>query len=317
MIPRPEYPRPQFVRDAWMNLNGTWEFEIDQGCSGEARGLAEQEHLAGSILVPFCPESRLSGVEHRDFMACVWYKRTFALPAEAEGKTVLLHFGAADYRTKVWVNGKPIGQHEGGYTSFEMDITAALREGENLLTVCCEDNVRDGMQPNGKQSREYFSHGCDYTRTTGIWQTVWLEWVNPAYMRQVLITPDAANGRVRFGIRTEGAEGAAIRAEAWYGGESAGTAEAAANTGYTEVTVQLNRKELWNAGDPRLYDYRLTLTDRDGGKDELTGMFIAMKQTHRVLPLNLSPNSTGAAIMTCFSEASRLKIEISGSFMDL
>ena len=273
MIPRPEYPRPQFVRDAWMNLNGTWEFEIDQGCSGEARGLAEQEHLAGSILVPFCPESRLSGVEHRDFMACVWYKRTFTLPAEAEGKTVLLHFGAADYRTKVWVNGKPVGQHEGGYTSFEMDITAAVREGENLLTVCCEDNVRDGMQPNGKQSREYFSHGCDYTRTTGIWQTVWLEWVNPAYMRQVLITPDAANGRVRFGIRTEGAEGAAIRAEAWYGGESAGTAEAAANTGYTEVTVQLNRKELWNAGDPRLYDYRLTLTDRDGGKDELTGYF--------------------------------------------
>ena len=85
MIPRPEYPRPQFVRDGWMNLNGTWEFEIDQGCSGEARGLAEQEHLAGSILVPFCPESRLSGVEHRDFMACVWYKRTFALPAEAVG----------------------------------------------------------------------------------------------------------------------------------------------------------------------------------------------------------------------------------------
>ena len=272
-IPRAEYPRPQFVRDQWMNLNGTWEFEMDPGSSGEARGLVEQEHLAGKILVPFCPESRLSGVGHTDFIDCVWYKREFTIPSEAAEKKILLHFGAADYRTKVWINGTFIGVHEGGYTSFQMDITRVIKEGENRITVCCMDNVRDPMQPSGKQSREYHSYACYYTRTTGIWQTVWIEWVNPAYMRQIMITPDAANGRVRFSVRTEDAEGAMIRAEACYDGVAAGEAEAMVNTGWAEVTISLNRKELWNVRDPKLYDYRLTMTDRKGRKDELTGYF--------------------------------------------
>ena len=272
-IPRPEYPRPQFYRESWMNLNGTWQFEIDHGASGMERGLPEQDRLSSTILVPFCPESRLSGLNHTDFMDCVWYKKCFTLPAEAEGKNVLLHFGAADYRTRVWLNGRYIGLHEGGYTSFSMDLTPALRKGENLLTVCCEDRVRDPLQPSGKQSRLYHSHDCDYTRTTGIWQTVWLEWVNPAYMSRILITPDAENARVHFRILTKHAAGARIRLETSFAGEETGEAECVAGADCAELTVNLSRKELWDIGRPNLYDYVLTLTDPRGGMDRVTGYF--------------------------------------------
>ncbi len=273
MIPRPEYPRPQFVRDGWVNLNGEWEFEIDQGCSGEARGLPNQPRLSGKIMVPFCPESRLSGVANTDFMNCVWYKRSFTVPAEAVGKRVLLHFGAADYRTKVWVNGLYAGMHEGGYTPFTLEITQALREGNNLLTVSCEDHVRNDMQPNGKQSRLYHSHGCDYTRTTGIWQTVWMEWVNPVYILRSFITPDAMNGTVRFRIETENAAGCELRIETFFGGRETGCAAVQCAPQSTEAVVPLQERHLWSAGDPKLYDYRMTLTAPDGKKDVLEGYF--------------------------------------------
>ncbi|MEG2316315.1 MAG: beta-galactosidase, partial [Clostridia bacterium] len=168
-IPRPEYPRPQFVREGWMNLNGRWQFEIDNGNTGESRGLVHKEKLDSEILVPFCPESELSGVQHTDFMAAVWYRRSFTLPAEALGKRVILHFGAVDYRCKAWVNGKLVGENEGGYHSFSFEITSALCTGENTLVVLAVDDTRSGLQPSGKQSVRYESYACSYTRTTGIW----------------------------------------------------------------------------------------------------------------------------------------------------
>ena len=201
--PRPEYPRPQFQRSGWMNLNGQWQFEIDHGASGRARGLAERE-LTGTITVPFCPESRLSGVEYKDFMAAVWYRRTFMLPQEAEGKRVLLHFGAVDYKCEVWVNGTSVGVHEGGYASFHFDVTDALHAGENTLVVCADDDLRHGRQPFGKQSSRYESYGCSYTRTTGIWQTVWLEWVNPVCIQSVRMIPDATNGTLFLDAQLSG-----------------------------------------------------------------------------------------------------------------
>ena len=137
-IPRSEYPRPQFVREGWMNLNGVWQFEIDHGDSGRKRGLMEKEKLDSEILVPFCPESQLSGIGYTDFMRAVWYRRSFALPAEAKDKRVILHFGAVDYLTEVWINGKSVGTHKGGYTSFSFDITDALCEGENTLVLCAQ-----------------------------------------------------------------------------------------------------------------------------------------------------------------------------------
>ncbi len=256
-IPRPEYPRPQFVRDGWMNLNGAWQFEMDQGDSGRKRGLVEQATLSGSITVPFCPESVLSGVGYTDFIRAVWYKRAFTLPQQAAGKRVLLHFGAVDYACEAWVNGKSVGTHKGGYTSFCFDITDALCEGENLLTVCAQDDTRSGHQPSGKQSTKYESYGCFYTRTTGIWQTVWLEWVNPVYMKEIYITPHAAQGTVTVRAMTGGA--CQLRVKAAYEGEFMGEASALSDGHAAEVTVALAQKHLWNVGEPKLYDLTLEL----------------------------------------------------------
>ena len=158
-IPRPEYPRPQIVRENWINLNGEWGFEIDNGKSGRDRKLFEEDNLNGKILVPFCPESKLSGVEHKDFMYCVWYKRTFTLPEDWSEGRILIHFGAVDYETEVWINGKSVGTHRGGYTSFEMEITGYVKPGVNTVTVCAEDDVRSGLQPKGKQRSLYYSNG--------------------------------------------------------------------------------------------------------------------------------------------------------------
>ena len=223
MIPRSEYPRPQFVRPGWMNLNGEWQFEIDHGGSGRARGLVEKNPLERTILVPFCPESELSGVGYKDFMEAVWYRRTFTLPKEAIGQRVLLHFGAVDYKCEAWINGQSVGVHEGGYVSFEFEITDALKEGENTLVVCADDHQRSGRQPFGKQSSRYHSYGCSYTRTTGIWQTVWLEWVPQTYIRSFRLTSDAASAAVYVDALLDGpCTGMELKASAFFGGEAQG-----------------------------------------------------------------------------------------------
>ena len=147
-VPRPEHPNPQWERKNWKNLNGTWQFEIDYSCSGEERGLPVADCLSGSIMVPFCPESRLSGVEVKDFMNCVWYKKAIALTEDdLQGNRVLFHIGACDYETKVWVNGKSTGfSHKGGYTPIDLDITAFVHPGDNLITVAAYDDVRSFKQ---------------------------------------------------------------------------------------------------------------------------------------------------------------------------
>jgi len=140
--PRPEYPRPQLRREEWRNLNGTWAFEIDHGASGRDRALPSADGLNDDITVPFPPESELSGIESVDFMDAVWYRREIDVPeAWSEGR-IKLHFGAVDYEAEVWVNGESVGTHRGGYTSFSIDITAAVEPGANEITVCAEDDTR-------------------------------------------------------------------------------------------------------------------------------------------------------------------------------
>ncbi len=193
--PRPEFPRPQFDRgDAnWLNLNGPWEYQTDRGLSGEQRGYQNGAPFSETITVPFCRESELSGINDKDFCQAVWYRKTLTLPegwnAKA-GKRILLHIGACDYITKVWVNGTYLGDHIGGYVAFSFDITHALCEGENTITIGVRDDVRSGNQPAGKQSHQYHSFGCFYTRTTGIWQTVWLECVPVDYITSTKYYPD-------------------------------------------------------------------------------------------------------------------------------
>jgi len=273
-IPRSEYPRPQFVRKAYMNLNGVWQFEIDHGASGRARGLVNKPVLDGTIIVPFCPESRLSGVGHTDFMAAVWYRRTFTLPEEAAGKRVMLHFGAVDYRCEVWVNGVSAGVHEGGFASFSFEITKLFTPGENTLVVCADDEPRGGKQPLGKQSVRYHSAGCHYTRTTGIWQTVWLEWVSDTFIRSVKMTPDAQNGRLYIDAELDGnADGAALYADAFFDGGAQGSANAMADGMHCRLTLSVKEKYLWNAGEPNLYDLTLMLRRRGQALDTVKSYF--------------------------------------------
>ena len=274
-IPRNEYPRPQLVRDTWLCLNGEWEFEIDAGESGEARGLPEAERLAGSITVPFCPESKLSGVEHKDFMRCVWYAKNLSVPADWKGKRILLHFGAVDYFSTVWVNGKKVGTHTGGYTPFEFDITDELNFANDRVVLSAFDDVRSHNQPAGKQSSRFASHGCSYTRTTGIWQTVWMEAVEDVHIGSLRMTPDTAACAVTTECRLAGdPNGTALTVRVTYAGKEVGTATATGITGNSVMlTVPLSEKHLWEVGVGNLYDVELTLTKNGKPVDRAASYF--------------------------------------------
>lgn len=263
---RPEHPNPQMQRKNWMNLNGTWEFEFDFGDSGLDRKLYEQGKFSREIQVPFCPESSLSGIGYQDFMAAVWYRRTFCLTKEQLQGRVLLHFGAVDYECRAFVNGKEAGRHKGGYSSFQFDITDLVKEGENCLAVYARDDIKSGRQPVGKQSREFYSHGCDYTRTTGIWQTVWLEFVPKSYLRKMWFYPNIQEGTLTIKAQTAG-EGE-LSAKALYEDQVCGCASAHTAGGNVHLMLKLSRLELWEPGKGRLYDLEL-----DFGEDHVNSYF--------------------------------------------
>ncbi len=261
-LPRPEHPRPQFFRSDWLNLNGTWRFGFDFGVSGLERGWASDPGaLDREIVVPFCPESRLSGIGHTDFIPAVWYHRAFQLPPSWEAKRVFLHFGAVDYDCRAWVNGRAVGRHVGGSASFAFEITAAVRVGANTVTVCALDDVRSGRQPSGKQSPQFASHGCLYTRTTGIWQTVWIEARSGSFVEHVQIIPDIDQGSFvlipRFGGNVAGLK---FRAVASVNGAEAGVAQGPAANGLPLV-LSVAAPRLWSPQTPFLYDLRFELIE--------------------------------------------------------
>jgi len=255
-IPRIEHPKPQFQRSTWLNLNGTWQFEIDHGNSGQERNLHLPETaLSSEIIVPFCPESRLSGIGYKDFMSSVWYKRQIHVTAQQLEGRVFLHFGAVDYLCNVYVNGQLAGTHKGGYTSFRFEITSLLNEGENQITVNAQDNTRDGMIPSGKQSPRYDSHRCYYTRTTGIWQTVWLEYTPKNYIKSVRYAPSPATGSVTLTADLEGKGN--FTAHVFYEGAPMGQISVNDASGRITVPMQLAETHLWEPGAGRLYDVKL------------------------------------------------------------
>ena len=258
-IPRPEHPRPQMVRANWLNLNGSWQFEYDQGNSGEARGLASGALYSMEITVPFCPESELSGIGNKDFVDCVWYRRAFELPQDWSGHRVLLHFGAVDYKATVWVNGQEIGIHSGGYSSFGFEVTDALKPGSNSVVVRAVDDLRSGLQPKGKQCSRYESFGCHYTRTTGIWQTVWLEVVGDTYLESFKVLPDIATPSITVVPQFEGSlEGLEVELTARAAGKVVGRSRLAAADG-RPLQLKLKEKHLWSTDDPFLYDLEINL----------------------------------------------------------
>lgn len=202
---RGEYPRPQFERELWLNLNGDWEFEFDDKNMGEKqKWFITKNHYSKTINVPFSFQSKLSGIEDRTFHNVVWYRKKFCLPVSFDNKRVILHFGAVDYLTKVWINGEYVTIHEGGSTPFKIDITFNLVPGENDIVVRVEDFSEDTTLPRGKQYWKEKSESIYYTNTTGIWQTVWLEAVNYTYIDKVKFTPDIDSNEIQIKTFIEG-----------------------------------------------------------------------------------------------------------------
>src|SRR5258706_104259 len=244
-IPRPEHPFPQFQRPTWQSLNGPWRFGY------------EESKLDRSITVPFAVESKMSGIGDTAFHPVVWYRRGFTVPAAWRGKRTLLHFGAVDYRARVWVNGQMTGEHEGGNVPFTFDITALLKPGENTVTVRAEDPPTDRSIPRGKQYWQPQSRSIFYTRTTGIWQSVWLEAVAQNYIERVRITA-SADGVVRFEAKVNGAEDRDFYAHVT---TDAGVVEAcgAIHHGRATATLHLANPRLWSPESPNLYEVSFTL----------------------------------------------------------
>ncbi|MBR7094858.1 MAG: beta-galactosidase, partial [Clostridia bacterium] len=260
---RTEYPRPQAVRADYLCLNGEWEFEIDNALVGVEKKYFERAHLEGKITVPYCPESVLSGVGNTDFMYGVWYRRDLEIPAEYAGRRILLHFGAVDHEAHVYVNGREVGSHMGGYTPFSFDITDALTDGVNSLCVYARDDVRSRNQPAGKQCPRLDSYGCFYTRTTGIWQTVWLEPVSEGYISTFFTDTSISAPSVTLRVRTVNAIGQTLTVSTSYEGKPTGSAEVKVFSPVTTVTVPLSETHLWEIGNGRLYDATLSLSGGD------------------------------------------------------
>ncbi|GAB2908343.1 AbfB domain-containing protein [Streptomyces mayteni] len=258
----PEYPRPQLTRPDWRNLNGLWEWE--PAAAGEAPPTGRT--LEREILVPYPVESALSGVqEAHDRM---WYRRDFTVPRDWSNRRVLLNFDAVDWRAEVWVNGREIGVHEGGYDRFSLDITDALRGGRNELVVGVYDPTDTGGQALGKQRDD--PSGIFYTSASGIWQTVWLEPVARAHVTRLDITPDLPGERALVRVNAAGAAGATVRVTARDGNRVVGTATGAPGA---EIAVPVPDARLWSPDDPFLYDLDVRLTAPNGARDAVRGYF--------------------------------------------
>ena len=268
-IPRPEHPKPQFLRENWKNLNGEWDFTFDFNVSKKEEGWVKNGSYDQKIVVPFCPESKLSGIGYTNFIPAVWYRKNVDLTAEQIAGRVILHFGAVDYHAEVYVNGEPVGTHDGGYVSFAFDITDHVKAGENEIVVYAVDDRRSGKQPSGKQSYDLYSSGCMYTRTTGIWQTVWLEFVPKTYIKNVKITPNVADASLTVNAYLSGTvRDTVFAAAAYFDGKEVGKAEVKVTGAEASLSVKLSEKHIWAVGDPNLYDIVYTL-----GEDTVNSYF--------------------------------------------
>lgn len=257
----PEYPRPQLMRPAWTNLNGLWDYAIT------AKDAPAPHQYDGKILVPYPLESMLSGAQKPLLPTQnLWYRRTFTRPGLRSGERMLLHFGAVDWETTVFVNGKEVGTHSGGYTAFIFDITADLIKGENNLLVKVFDPTDQGINPHGKQVLN--PHDIYYTATSGIWQTVWLEAVPAAYIREIKLTPDI--DKQELDVVVTAPAGYTVELKADSSSTPVSTLEGSAET---HIALPIKNLHLWSPADPFLYD--LTIRLKKGGKvvDEVKSYF--------------------------------------------
>ncbi|KAA2240689.1 glycoside hydrolase family 2 [Chitinophaga agrisoli] len=263
-IPLSEYPRPQLQRDQWICLNGKWDYyggkEAPDALHPQLPASFDDVHE--KILIPYCPESFLSGIRRKQEIN-MWYRRTFEIPAAWKGKQIILHFGAVDHNATIFINGKKAGAHQGGYDAFSCNITPFLKAGTNTLIVAAQD-LNDGKTPSGKNGPR-----GDYTFTSGIWQTVWLEPVSSHYIRSIRLLPDLDTKRLLVFVYSDGAN--KIAAEAADGHKIVSTATG--ETG-THFYLPIENPKLWSPDTPFLYDLKLTLYNPDGSiADEVKSYF--------------------------------------------
>jgi len=253
-----QYPRPQMVRKDWQSLNGLWEYAIRPTAS------LKPENFDGQILVPFPVESALSGVAKPvNKPNRLWYKRKFSVNKKWTGKKILIHFDAVDWDATVWLNGKMLGTHRGGYDPFTFDITKHLTgAAQQEIVVSVWDPSQEGSQPCGKQYTTPQTHGCRYTSTTGIWQSVWLEPVSKTHIKNIKLTPDIDTQQLKVEVTySNNASGYKIHVKAKQGRSTRDKQTALAGQ---KILLTIKNPQLWSPDNPFLYDLELTLRDKQG-----------------------------------------------------
>ena len=267
------YPRPQLRRDVWFSLNGRWDFALDP----DARWHSPDEvEWGGQIQVPFAPEAPASGIGHTGFFCACWYRRDVELPPRDETERWLLHFAAVDYGATVWINGVYVGEHEGGNTPFTLDVTDAAGDRRCEIVLCAEDDPHDLAKPRGKQDWQLEPHSIWYPRTTGIWQTVWMECVPRTRIGRLAFTPNLARWEIGFEAWVDGERRSPLRLSVKLQNDATVLAadtyelvngEVHRGIALSDPGIDDSRNELlWSPDAPNLLDVRLELW---GGRGEL------------------------------------------------
>lgn len=260
--PLPEYPRPQLVRSNWLNLNGIWQFQ--PGATNDAVPVGQT--LSSQILVPFPMESAISGVaQYSEFS---WYRRLFTVPKTWSKKRIILHLDAVNWQSTVYVNGKTVGTHKGGYDALSYDITPFLKKGSNELIVRVYDPVDKGGQPRGKQT--LYPGGIMYVSSSGIWQPAWLEPVDSEGVKDIHLVPDVDNSQLRLTVNTYAGRGLTISATVLSNGVPISTTRGKSQT---EMNLPVPNADLWSPENPFLYDLQISVVHDGRTKDTVTSYF--------------------------------------------
>ena len=278
--PRSEYPRPQFERQDWVNLNGQWSYTFDFVGSGMEKKLYQSKGFDGKITVPFCPESKLSGVGYTDFINHIWYQRTIQMPAAWVGKKVNLNFGAVYYNSEVYVDGKLAGRHFGGSTSFAVDITKFVADGkEHSLVVHAYSDTRTTKQPAGKQNVRKDPFECMYTRCTGIWQTVWMEPVDENALLRAQVTTDIDQSQVVVHPTFLKESNGQLTVTLKDGAKVVATKTVKAQNNST-IVLPVKKAKLWNPETPFLYDLTYEVKNAEGKVIDKVNSYVGMRKIH-------------------------------------
>ena len=287
---RKEHPRPIFYRKDWLNLNGEWSCEFSKDIKGFSKSKLNKKQFSKKIIVPFCPESKLSGIGNTDFIQEMYYQKTFVIHKSWKNKKILLHFGGVDYESTIYINKKKVGLNKGGSTPFSLDITSNIIEnGNNDLKLYVIDKRCAGspepnfdyrgrgvfrsqndikkwvlnknrFQPRGKQSTFKHSYGCYYTRTTGIWQTVWLEAVNKKHIKNITIQPNVRSSSFIFLPEYSYKITGNLKVEIFFNNKK--IKSSIIPTSKNKFAIKIPKPKLWSIGKPNLYNFIFTLMDK-------------------------------------------------------